>query len=66
MIDEILLEVRTVKEALAERSGYDIRRIAQEIRKSEVQSAQQGWQHVQAPAMPIPESAFQSSRFAHR
>lgn len=66
MIDEILHEVRTVKEALAQQSGYDIRRMAEEIQKSEVQSARQGWQHVPAPVMPMPESAFRLTRFAHR
>ena len=53
MNDEIITEVRAIKEALAEKSGFDIRRIAEEIRKSEVQSEAEGWKHVAAPLMPF-------------
>ena len=42
MNDEIIVEVRAIKEALAEESGFDIRRIAEEIRKSEIQSEAEG------------------------
>ena len=31
MYDEIIVEVRAIKEALAEECGFDIRRIAEEI-----------------------------------
>ncbi len=48
MNDEIITEVRAIKEALAKESGFDIRRIAEEIRKSEVQSEAEGWMHVTA------------------
>jgi hypothetical protein len=64
MNDEILVEVRAIKEALAEASGFDIRRIAEEIRKSEVRSGAEGWKHIAAPLQPLPESAFQRTRFA--
>ena len=64
MNDEIILEVRAIKEALAEESGFDIRRIAEEIRKSEVQSEAEGWTHVVAPLQPLPNSIFQRTRFA--
>ena len=66
MNDEIIAEVRAVKEALAEESGFDIRRIAEEIRKSEVQSEAEGWKHIAAPLPPLPNSTFQRTRFAHR
>ncbi len=66
MIDEILLEVIAVKEALAEQSNYDIRRLAKEVRQSEIETALQGWHHVQTPATPLPFSAFQVTRFAKR
>ena len=52
MNDEIIVEVRTIKEALAEESGFDIRRIAEEIRKSEIQSEAEGWKHIPAPLQP--------------
>lgn len=66
MNDEIITEVRAIKEALAEESGFDIRRIAEEIRKSEVQSEAEGWRHVTAPLLPLADSAFQRTRFAPR
>jgi hypothetical protein len=66
MNDEIIVEVRAIKEALAEESGFDIRRIADEIRKSEAQSEAEGWKHITAPLQLLPSSAFQRTRFAHR
>ena len=66
MNDEILVEVRAIKEALARQSGFDIRRIAEEIRKSEAQSEAEGWIHIAVPLLPLPNSAFQRTRFAHR
>jgi len=64
--DEIIAEVRAINKALAEESGFDIRRIAKEIRKSEIQSAAEGWKHIPAPLQPMPSSAFQRTRFARR
>lgn len=66
MNDEIINGVRAIKEALAEESGFDIRRIAEEIRKSEAQSEAEGWRHISAPLPPLPGSEFQRTRFAHR
>ena len=66
MNDEIISEVRAIKEALAAESGFDIRRIAEEIRKSEIQSEAEGWKHIPAPLQPLHNSAFQRTRFAKR
>jgi hypothetical protein len=66
MNDEIIAEVRAIKEALAEESGFDIRRIAAEIRKSEIQSEAEGWKHITASLQSLPNSAFQRTRFTHR
>ena len=66
MNDEIIVEVRAIKEALAEESGFDIRRIAEEIRKSEVQSEAEGWIHITAPVLPLSGSEFHRTRFTHR
>jgi hypothetical protein len=66
MNDEIIAEVRAIKEALAEKSGFNIRHIAEEIRKSEIQSGAEGWKHIAAPLQPLPNSLFQRTRFAHR
>ncbi len=66
MNDEIISEVRAIKEALAEESGFDIRRLAEEIRKSEAQSEAEGWKHVTAPLSPLSDSVFQRARFAQK
>lgn len=66
MNDEIIAEVRAIKEALAEESDFNIRRIAEEIRKSEARSEAEGWKHINAPLQPMPHSAFQRTRFAQR
>lgn len=66
MNDEILEELRAIKEALAGQSGFDIRRIAEEIRKSEAQNEAEGWKHINVPLQPLPNSTFQRTRFAHR
>ena len=66
MNDEIITEVRAIKEALAKESGFDIRRIAEEIRKSEIQSDAEGWKHIAAPLQPMTNSALQRTRFSHR
>lgn len=66
MNDEIIAEIRAIKEALAEKSGFDIRRIAEEIKKSEARSEAEGWKHITAPLSPLSNSAFQRARFAHK
>ena len=64
MTDEIIEEVRAVKTALAEASGFDIRRIALAIKQSEIQNAAEGWQHIPAPIAPPSGSAIRRTRFA--
>lgn len=66
MNDEILSELRAIKEALAGQSDFDIRRITEEIRKSEAQSEAEGWKHIHVPSQALPSSTFQRTRFAHR
>lgn len=66
MNDEIIAGVRAIKEALAEESGFDIRRLAEEIRKSEIKSEAEGWKHVTAPLSPLPDSEFRRTRFARK
>ena len=51
-------------EALIEESGFDIRRIAAAIRKSEVQGEAEGWKHIPAALKVLPGSAFRRTRFA--
>ena len=62
MPDEIIDEVRAIKQALAEACGFDIRRIFEDIKRSEAQTASEGWQHIQPPPQ-IPPSAYRRIRF---
>ena len=64
MNDEIIDEVRSIKESLAEEFGFDIRRIFEDIKRSEIQTELEGWHHIQ-PAAVLPESALRRVRFAH-
>ncbi len=59
-----LMEQKTVKESLAEAVGFDVRRIFEDIKRSEVQTELEGWHHIQPTAI-LPESAFRRTRFAH-
>jgi hypothetical protein len=65
MRDEIIDEVRAIKERLAEELGFDMRRIFEAIKRSEAQTESEGWRHVQ-PSANLPKSAFRRTRFAHR
>lgn len=65
MSDEIIAEVRATKEAMAEQFNFDIRRIYEDIKRSEIQTEKEGWHHVQ-PTLPLPTSAFQKIRFVRR
>ena len=65
MRDEIIDEVRATKEALAEQFNFDVRRIYEDIKKSEIQTESEGWHYIQ-PALTLPKSAFQRARFNRR
>ena len=54
MRDEIIDEVRAIKESLAEAVGFDVRRIFEDIKRSEAQTELEGWHHVQ-PIDVLPE-----------
>ena len=64
MRDDIIDEVHAIKESLAEEFGFDVRRIFEDIKRSEVQTELEGWHHIQ-PAEVLAESAFRRTRFAH-
>jgi len=66
MNDEIIAEVWAIKEALAAKFDFNIRRMAEDIRKSEIESNAEGWKHISAPVPPLPNSTFQRTRFVHR
>jgi len=65
--DEIVDEVRAIREAHAAKFGYDLRAIYEDLKKSETEHIAAGHPFVSAPsALPAPNSALQRIRFAHR
>ncbi len=66
MDDEIIVELRAQKEAFAASAGFDIRRLAAQIRLEETSSVQHGWAVVQ-PRLSTYQSAaldYAGIRFA--
>lgn len=62
--DEIVDEVRAVREAHAEKFGYDLRMIFEDLKKSETARIAAGHPFVSS-AQPVPNMSFQRIRFAH-
>ncbi len=67
MSDEIIDEVRALREAHAERFNFDLDAIYEDIKRSEEEHTAHGAEFVDPPpATPgIPHSAYQKIRFAH-
>ena len=68
MDDEIIAEVRSIKDAIAERYHYDLRALYVAIQRGEVELQAQGVKLIPPPANPssVPPSAYQRTRFARR
>lgn len=68
MDDEIIAEVRSIKDAIAERYHYDLRALYVEIQRGEAELQAQGIKLVPPPADPasMTPSAYQRTRFARR
>jgi len=65
--DEIVDEVRAVREAHAAKFNYDLRAIYEDLRKSEAEHLDAGHPFISPPSTPSePNSALQRTRFAHR
>ena len=65
--DEIVDEVRAIREAHAAKFGYDLRAIYEDLKKSEAEHIAAGHPFVSPPsALPAPSSALQRTRFARR
>lgn len=63
--DEVVDEVRAVREAHAEKFNYDLRAIFEDLKKSETERIASG--HPFIPSLtPVSEAALQRNRFAHR
>lgn len=68
MDDEIIAEVRSIKDAIAERYHYDLRVLYVAIQRGEAELQAQGVELVPPPADPasMPPSTYQRTRFARR
>lgn len=63
--DEIVDEVRAVREAHAAKFGYDLRAIYEDLKKSEAAHIAAGHPFIPSPSvLPTPDSALQRTRFA--
>ena len=68
MDDEIIAEVRSIKDAIAERYHYDLRALYVAIQRGEAELQAQGVKLISPPANPasVPPSAYQRTRFSRR
>lgn len=65
--DEIITEVRDIRNAHAAEFNYDLDAIAADLKKTEAQYVAQGRQLVQPPSRDhMPNSALQRTRFGKR
>ena len=65
--DEIVDEVRAIREAHAAKFGYDLQAIYADLKKSEAEHIAAGHPFIPAPERPVPPNpAWQRTRFAQR
>jgi hypothetical protein len=63
--DEVVNEVRAIREAHAAKFGYALRAIYEDLKKTEAERISAGHPSVSAPSPSAPNSAFQRTRFRH-
>jgi hypothetical protein len=64
--DEIIEEVRAIRDAHAAKFAYDLRAIYADLKKSEAERIAAGHPFVSPPSeLPSSNSALQRTRFAH-
>jgi hypothetical protein len=64
--DEIVNEVRAIREAHAAKFGYNLRAIYEDLKKSEAEHISAGHPFVSPPPPTSPNSPFQRTRFGQR
>lgn len=65
--DEIVDEVRAIRDAHAAKFGYNLRAIYEDLKKSEAEYIAAGHPFIPSPsAPPVPDSVLQRTRFARR
>lgn len=67
MNDEIIDEVRAIREAHAEKFNFDLDAIYEDIKRSEVEHRRRGAKFIDPPPATtgVPHSAYQRIRLAH-
>lgn len=68
MNDEIIAEVRAIKDAIGEKFHYDLRALFEEIKRGEADLQAKGINLIHPPVNPtsLPNSTLQRTRFARR
>jgi hypothetical protein len=68
MSDEIITEVRAIKDAIGAKFNYDLRALFEDIKRGEAELEAAGVKVIAPPLNPsaLPTSALQRSRFARR
>ncbi len=65
--DEIVDEVRAIRDAHAAKFNYDLRAIYEDLKKSEAEHIAAGHPFISPPSVPpVADSALQRTRFARR
>ena len=64
--DEIVDEVRAIRDAYTAKFGYNLQAIYADLKKSEAEHIAAGHPFIPAPEFPAPNTALQRTRFAHR
>lgn len=64
--DEIVDEVRAVRETHAAKFGYNLRAIYEDLKKSEAEHIAAGHPFIAPPSAPSEPESVQRIRFAHR
>ena len=64
--DEIVDEVRAVREKHAAKFGYNLRAIYEDLKKSEAEHIAAGHPFIAQPSAPSEPASAQRIRFAHR
>jgi len=66
MNDEIISEVRFIKDDIAAKFNYDLRALFEDLKQGEAKLLAKGIQLIPPPIDTIAISALQRNRFAHR
>ena len=68
MNDEIITEVRSIKDAIGAKFNYDLRALFKEIKQGEAELQTKGIQLITPPTelTHLPSSALQRTRFTNR